>query len=145
MAAKKKTKKKTVKRSIAKRAPKTQKPALEDLQNFTTGKLDDSAIEKVKKLEEVLGIKTVNPFGTNDPNIFEEELKGSNLSDLQALAMKVGVFPDGVLARLKQKLREEFKRTTKGSRTISMEDPLPIHDPNHPNHEKAKKLMSEGF
>jgi len=26
-----------------------------------------------------------------------------------------------------------------------MEDPLPIHDPNHPNHEKAKKLMSEGF
>tara|TARA_R110002020_G_scaffold421031_1_gene630139 strand:- start:6 stop:443 length:438 start_codon:yes stop_codon:yes gene_type:complete len=145
MAAKKKTKKKTVKRSTAKRAPKTPKPALEDLQNFTTGKLDDSAIDKVKKLEEVLGIKTVNPFGTNDPNIFEEELKGSNLSDLQALAMKVGVFPDGVLARLKQKLREEFKRTTKGSRTISMEDPLPIHDPNHPNHEKAKKLMSEGF
>ena len=145
MAAKKKTKKKTVKRSIAKRAPKTKKPALEDLQNFTTGKLDDNAIEKVKKLEEVLGIKTVNPFGTNDPNIFEEELKGSNLSDLQTLAMKVGIFPDGVLARLKQKLREEFKRTTKGSRTISMEDPLPIHDPNHPNHEKAKKLMSEGF
>ena len=57
MAAKKKTKKKTVKRSTAKRAPKTQKPALEDLQNFTTGKLDDSAIEKVKKLEEVLGLK----------------------------------------------------------------------------------------
>ena len=72
-------------------------------------------------------------------------MKGSNLSDLQTLAMKVGVFPDGVLARLKQKLREEFKRTTKGSRTVSMEDPLPIHDPNHPNHEKAKKLMSEGF
>jgi len=144
MAAKKKTKKKTSKkRSTAKRT--TKKPALEDLQNFTTGKLDDDAIEKVKKLEEVLGIKTVNPFGTNDPNVFEEELKGSNLSDLQTLAMKVGVFPDGVLARLKQKLREEFKRTTKGSRTVSMEDPLPIHDPNHPNHEKAKKLMSEGF
>ena len=143
MAAKKKTKKKTVKSSAAKRT--TKKPALEDLQNFTTGKLDDDAIEKVKKLEEVLGIKTVNPFGTNDPNIFEERLKEPNLSDLQSLAMKVGVFPDGVLARLKQKLREEFKRTTKGSRTISMEDPLPIHDPNHPNHEKAKKLMSEGF
>ena len=143
MAAKKKTKRKTVKKSVAKSI--TKKTNLEDLQNFATGKLDDNAIEKVKKLEEVLGIKTVNPFGTNDPNIFEGRLKESNLSDLQSLAMKVGVFPDGMLGRLKQKLREEFKRTTRGSRTISMEDPLPIHDPSHPNHEKAKKLMSEGF
>lgn len=143
MAARKKTTKRTGKKEVSKAVKK--KTSLEDLQNFSTGKLDDDAIEKVKKLEEVLGIKTVNPFGTNDPNIFEEQLKGSNLSDLQGLAMKVGIFPDGVLARLKQKLRAEFTRTTKGSRTISMEDPLPIHDPNHPNHERAKKLMGEGF
>ena len=59
--------------------------------------------------------------------------------------MKIGIFPDGTLPRLKDKLRQEFKRVTRGARTISMEEPLAIHDPNHPNHEKAKKLMSEGF
>jgi|TARA_R110000751_G_scaffold46690_8_gene104848 hypothetical protein len=143
MAERKKTTKRTAKKKVSEAVKK--KTSLEDLQNFTTGRLDDDAIEKVKKLEEVLGIKTVNPFGTNDPSIFEQKLKDSNLSDLQSLAMKVGIFPDGVLARLKQKLRAEFKRATKGARTISMEDPLPIHDPSHPNHERAKKLMGEGF
>ena len=122
-----------------------KKTSLEDLQNFTTGKMDDKAIEKVKKLEEVLGIKTVNPFGTNDPNIFEAQLKDSNLSDLQNLAMRVGVFPEGGLARLRDKLKKEFQRVSRGARTISMEDPLPIHDPNHPDHARAKKLMGEGF
>ena len=143
MAAKKKTTKKAAKKKVSKASKK--KTSLEDLQNFTTGKMDDQAIEKVKKLEEVLGIKTVNPFGTNDPNVFDAQLKDSNLSDLQNLAMKVGIFPEGSLARLKDKLQEEFKRVTRGARTIVMEDPLPIHDPNHPDHERAKKLMSEGF
>ena len=68
MAAKKKTVEKTQEK-VSKASEK--KPNIEDLQNFATGKMDDDAVEKVKKLEEVLGIKTVNPFGTNDPNIFE--------------------------------------------------------------------------
>ena len=143
MAAKKKTTKKAAKKNVSKATKK--KVSLEDLQNFTTGKMDDEAIEKVKKLEEVLGIKTVNPFGTNDPNIFGAQLKDSNLSDLQNLAMRVGVFPDGGLARLRDKLKKEFQRVSRGARTISMEDPLPIHDPNHPDHARAKKLMGEGF
>lgn len=143
MAAKKKTTKKVAKKKVSKASKK--KTSLEDLQNFTTGKMDDEAIEKVKKLEEILGIKTVNPFGTNDPNIFGAQLKDSNLSDLQNLAMRVGIFPEGSLARLRDKLKKEFQRITRGARTISMEDPLPIHDPNHPDHERAKKLMGEGF
>ena len=143
MAARKKTTKKAAKKNVSKATKK--KTSLEDLQNFTTGKMDDKAIEKVKKLEEVLGIKTVNPFGTNDPNIFEAQLKDSNLSDLQNLAMRVGVFPEGGLARLRDKLKKEFQRVSRGARTISMEDPLPIHDPNHPDHARAKKLMGEGF
>ncbi len=143
MAARKKTTKRAAKKNVSKATKK--KTSLEDLQNFTTGKMDDEAIEKVKKLEEVLGIKTVNPFGTNDPNVFEAQLKDSNLSDLQNLAMRVGVFPEGGLARLRDKLKKEFQRVSRGARTISMEDPLPIHDPAHPDHARAKKLMGEGF
>ena len=143
MAARKKITKKAAEKNVSKATKK--KTSLEDLQNFTTGKMDDEAIEKVKKLEEVLGIKTVNPFGTNDPNIFEAQLKDSNLSDLQNLAMRVGIFPEGGLTRLRDKLKKEFQRVSRGARTISMEDPLPIHDPNHPDHARAKKLMGEGF
>lgn len=138
MAAKKKAKK-TIKAS-------KKKTSLEEIENFTTGKTtDDDSIKKVKELEEVLGIKAVNHFGTNDPNIFENNLKESNLSDLQNLAMKIGLFPDGSKPRLKEKLRQEFKRVTRGSRTIALQQPLSIADPSHPNHERAKKLMSEGF
>jgi len=138
MAAKKKAKK-TIKAS-------KKKTSLEEIQNFTTGKTtDDDSIKKVKELEEVLGIKAVNHFGTNDPHIFEKNLKESNLSDLQNLAMRIGLFPDGSKPRLKDKLREEFKRVTRGSRTIALQQPLGVADPSHPNHEKAKKLMGEGF
>ena len=127
-----------------KKAP-TKKKNLEDIQNFSSGKLDDDTLKKVKELEDVLGIKAVNPFGTNDPNIFEQKLKDSNLSDLQNLAMKIGIFPEGSKDRLKEKLRREFKRVTKGSRSVALQQPMSISDPNHPNHEKAKKLMGDGF
>lgn len=127
-----------------KKAP-TKTKNLEDIQNFSSGKLDDDTLKKVKELEDVLGIKAVNPFGTNDPNIFEQKLKDSNLSDLQNLAMKIGIFPEGSKDRLKEKLRREFKRVTKGSRSVALQQPMSISDPNHPNHEKAKKLMGDGF
>jgi hypothetical protein len=149
MAVKKKTKK--TKAKSRKTSPKTKrgavkkKPSLEDIQNFSSGKIDDATLRRVGELEEVLGIKTINPFGTNEPALFEENLKEATVSDLQNLCTKVGVFPDGSRDRMRDKLRKEFQRITRGSRTISMEQPLGIADPNHPDHEKAKKLMSEGF
>ena len=144
MATKKKAKRKTTAKT-QKRTPSRKKASLEDLANFTTGKIDDDTIQKVSDLEEVLGIKTVNPFGTNEPEIFEKSLKGATVSDLQNICTKVGVFPDSSRDRMKQKLREEFKRVTRGSRSVSFQEPLAIADPNHPNYEKAKKLFGEGF
>lgn len=127
-----------------KKAP-TKTKNLEDIQNFSSGKIDDDTLKKVKELEEVLGIKSVNPFGTNDPNVLEEKLRDSNLSDLQNLAMKIGIFPEGSKDRLKDKLRKEFKRVTRGARSVSLQQPISVLDPNHPDHEKAKKLMGDGF
>lgn len=130
---------------MAAKKKSTKTKSLDDITNFSSGKLDEDTLDRVKELEEVLGIKTVNPFGTNDPKIFENKLRDSNLSDLQNLAMKIGVFPEGSKDRLKDKLRKEFKRVTKGSRSVAVPQPMSISDPNHPNHEKAKRLMSEGF
>ena len=65
---------------MTKRKKQTKKVAsVEDLSNFSSGKLEDEDIRRTKELEEVLGIKQVNPFGTNDPHIFEEKLNESNL------------------------------------------------------------------
>lgn len=130
---------------MAAKKKSTKTKSLDDITNFSSGKLDEDTLDRVKELEEVLGIKTINPFGTNDPKIFENKLRDSNLSDLQNLAMKIGVFPEGSKDRLKDKLRKEFKRVTKGSRSVAVPQPMSISDPNHPNHEKAKRLMSEGF
>ena len=47
MAAKKKIK--------AKKQEGKKKNSLEDIQNFTTGKLNDDSVQKVKELEELLG------------------------------------------------------------------------------------------
>ena len=130
---------------MAAKKKSTKTKSLDDITNFSSGKLDEDTLDRVKELEEVLGIKTINPFGTNDPKIFENKLRDSNLSDLQNLAMKIGVFPEGSKDRLKDKLRKEFKRVTKGSRSVAVPQPMSISDPNHPSHEKAKRLMSEGF
>ena len=66
--------------------------SVDDLNNFSSGKIEDEDVRKTKELEEALGIKHVNPFGTNDPKIFEEKLNDSNFADLQRLCQKVGIF-----------------------------------------------------
>lgn len=116
--------------------------SVEDLSNFANGKDED--IERTKKIEEIIGLKAVNPFGTNDPKIFEQTLTEANLADLQRMCEKVGIFPSYEKARLKAALKKEFMSIVKG-RSITMETPAGVFDPNHPDHEKAKKLFREGF
>ena len=57
---------------MAARKKSTKTKSLDDITNFSSGKLDEDTLDRVKELEEVLGIKTINPFGTNDPKIFEK-------------------------------------------------------------------------
>ena len=42
--------------------------------------------EKMVELESVLGVDQINPFGTNELDIFEDILKGSTHADLKNLA-----------------------------------------------------------
>ena len=130
---------------MTKRKKQTKKiTSVEDLSNFSSGKLEDEDIRKTKELEEALGIKQVNPFGTNDPHIFEEKLRDSNLADLQRLCQKVGIFPSHEKSRLKEALKKEFIRVTKGARSVVLQQELDIMHPDHPDHAKAKKII-EGF
>ena len=65
--------------------------------------------QRARDLEEILGIKELNPFKTANAEDFDKDLSDMGLNDLRTLAVKSGVFPSGNKTTLKNKLRKEFK------------------------------------
>ena len=149
MAAKRKSTKKKVAKKAAPRKKATastesKRPELNELR-YSSGKLDDETVARIEEIEDILKIHEVNHFGTNDNTIFEKQLKDMSLADLQNLCSKVRLFASGNTRELRAKLRKEFTRVTKGNKTVSLRQEASVCDPNHPNHQKAKKILTEGF
>ncbi len=149
MAAKRKSTKKKVAKKAAPRKKATasttrKRPELNELR-YSSGKLDDETVTRIEEIEDILKIHEVNHFGTNDNTLFEKQLKDMSLADLQNLCSKVRLFASGNTRELREKLRKEFTRVTKGNRTVSLRQEASVCDPNHPNHEKAKKILTDGF
>jgi hypothetical protein len=86
-ASARKSKVKTAKKI---QTPKKEKPQLESLEQ-TNGKSYDEQVARAKELEQIMGLQKMSPFKTNDPEAFEEMLEDMNLTDLQAMAVKVGI------------------------------------------------------
>ena len=152
MAAKRKSTKKAVaskktatKKRVAQKVSTAKKQSTLDSLRYSSGKIEDGTIEKIQEIEEILGVKDVNNFGTNDINVLEAQMKEMNLADLQNLCGKVRLFASGNKVQLKDKLRKEFSRTTKGQRTIALQQERSVCHPEHPAHNEAKKILSEGF
>lgn len=101
--------------------------------------------KKMVKLESVLGVDTINPFGTNELDIFEDNLKGMTTSDLQDLAYKVGVNPYANNQVLKANLKKEFKAYNRNNmRNVMPEATNAIElDPNNPQHAETIKILGE--
>ena len=101
--------------------------------------------EKMTKLESVLGVDSINPFGTNELDIFEEKLKGMTTSDLQDFAYKVGINPYMHNQALKNNLIREFKSYNRNNmRNIMTEASSVIKlDPNDPQHAETIKILGE--
>ena len=138
-----------------KKAPKAKKPSSKtrrkstaaqkqgklDKLNLSDGKLE---VEKVRELEELLGVSQMNSFKTNNLEVFLDYLTEMSLTDLQTLAAEIGIFPGGNKMALKNRLLKEFVNQTKGRRA-AMGTQKPIIDPDNPKFEEVKKLMSEGL
>ena len=138
-----------------KKAPKAKKPSSKtrrksnaaqkqgklDKLNLSDGKLE---VEKVRELEELLGVSQMNSFKTNNLEVFQDNLTEMSLTDLQTLAAEIGIFPGGNKMALKNRLLKEFVNQTKGRRA-AMGTQKPIIDPDNPKFEEVKKLMSEGL
>lgn len=136
--------KKVTKPQSLKSNKNTKKPSQLDNVILADGKIsEDPDIAKVKQLEEILGIKKINPFGTTNIEIFKERLSDMANVDLQRLCERVGIFGSGSRQELKQKLLREFKANNKGSLSITVENPAVKLDPNNPDHQKTIKILGE--
>ena len=125
---------------------KKPEPKKSELDNLTLadGKVFvDPDIEKVKKLEEILGIKKMNPFGTSNIEVFKEKLSEMTIVDMQHMCEKVGIFASGSRQEIREKLLREFKSTNKGTISMMVQNPSLILDPNNPKHQKTLKILKE--
>jgi hypothetical protein len=126
--------KKTIKKSSKASAGKRVK--LEEL-NQTTGKSYEEQVSRARELEDILGVKKISPFRTNDKRIFKEMLEDMNLTDLQSFAVKAGVFPSGNKTVLKNKIKRAFESSLVGQGSIQvMGEPVKL-DPNNPKHKEV--------
>lgn len=130
-------KQKTTSKSIAsKKSTEKKQTKLEDLQQ-TNGKVYEDQVAKARELEDILGIPKINPFRTNDKRIFSEMLQDMNLTDLQAFAVKVGVFPSGNKTVLKNKIKRAFESSLHGKGSVQiMGEPMKL-DPRNPKHKEV--------
>jgi hypothetical protein len=94
-----------------KAAAKKKAPVKIDQLNYIDGKYD---VQQIKDLEELVGIKEVNLWGTTSLDVLEAKLSEMNMWELQEFAVKVGVFPSGTRGALKNKLAKEFTSYNKG-------------------------------
>ena len=143
-APKRATKKTPTKKTAAKRKASPNKPKLEEL-NQTNGKLyeEDAEVAKVRKLEEILEVRKTNPYGTNDLRIFEANVASMNLTDLQSMAVRIGVFPSGNTTVLKNKLIKSFKAENHGRSELIVDKGPPVTlDPNNPKHKKVLDYLN---
>ena len=134
--ANKKTIKKTSKSTTSKKSISNAKDKLGSLQQ-TNGKSYEDQVSRAKELEGILGIPKINPFKTNDKRIFKEMIQDMNLTDLQAFAVKVGVFPSGNKTVLRNKIKKAFDSSLYGKGSVQlMGEPMRL-DPNNPKHKEV--------
>lgn len=133
MANKKTT---TSKATASKKSTAKKKVSLDSLQQ-TNGKSYEDQVAQARELEDILGIAKINPFKTNDKRVFKEMLEDMNLTDLQAFAVKVGVFPAGNKTVLRNKIKRAFESSLHGKGSVQvMGEPIKL-DPNNPKHKEV--------
>jgi hypothetical protein len=101
--------------------------------------------KKMSELENILGVDQINPFGTNELDVFEDKLKGMSERDLQDMAYKVGLNPYIPGQQLKGVLKSEFKSYNRNNMRNSMPtkvDTIKL-DPNNPDHAETIKIIGE--
>ena len=101
--------------------------------------------DKLRELEVILGVAEISPFKTNELDIFQDNLKEMNLSDMMAMAQKAGLNPHLPRQQLKANMIKEFKAYNRNNRrNILGGKPQTIElDPNNPQHAETIKILRD--
>ena len=118
-----------------------KKDKVENLQ-VADGKND---IEKIKNLEDLLGVKQTNPFGTTNKEVLEERMHEMTLTDLQTFAIKIGILPSGNKLSLKNKILRSFKSHAGAGSGYNIGYNQPLVDPLSKTAEEILKISKEGM
>lgn len=124
---KRKTTKKTTTKAAAKKKP----------MQYADGKIADNRKDLAKTVEELMSVKSRDPFKLASGENFEEAVASMSLSQLQEIAVEAGVFPSGTKTTLKNKLMKEYENRTHGRYGASTTS-KPIVDPKS---QKAKDIL----
>jgi len=102
-------------------------------------------VGKMRELEILLGVSEISPFGTNELEVFEANLREMSLSEMQKVAQKVGLNPFHDQVTLKNILIKEFKASTRNSRRNIMPTMMESFkiDPNNPKHKELLKILND--
>lgn len=130
---------KKTKSSKAKTTRKTKK--VEKLQ-VADGKQE---IEKIKNLEDLLGVKQVNPYGTTSEAVLDERMGEMTLTDLQTFAIRIGILPSGNKLTLKNKIKKSFKSHAGAGAGYNVGYQKPLVDPSSDAAENILRISQEGF
>jgi DNA-binding LacI/PurR family transcriptional regulator len=103
------------------------------------------AWDNLRDLEELLGVKTMNPYGTLNQEIFAEKLESMTLTDLQNLSIKIGIPPTRNSIELKKNLKRSLEIYIRQHNIGSSVSGRPIIDPSSPNYESVVRLFKEGI
>lgn len=115
--------------------------ALDNLE-LANGQLQETELDRIKKLEQVLCTAQTNPFGTTEFGIFEQNLEGMTMASLQSLAQRVGVNPWSSMPEVKKDLKTAFVHTNSQG-TLKQRPPTKNRtlNPNDPKDLKVMQLL----
>tara|TARA_B100000085_G_C18436947_1_gene469133 strand:+ start:158 stop:592 length:435 start_codon:yes stop_codon:yes gene_type:complete len=100
---------------------------------------------KIKELEVILGVPQLSPFKTNELDIFEENLKEMDVTDMMRMAKEAGLNPVLDKPRMRKALLREFKAYSRNNRRNIAPNPVQQMelDPNNPAHAEVLKILRD--
>tara|TARA_B100000519_G_C14206818_1_gene420743 strand:- start:968 stop:1408 length:441 start_codon:yes stop_codon:yes gene_type:complete len=127
------------------RKPKAPKKDINDMQVADGKDSLAQSIEEVKDLEQLLGVQQSNPFRTTSEAVLTERMNEMTLTDLQGLAINVGILPSGNKLSLKTKIMKAFKSHGGAGAGYNIGFQRPLVDPSSSAAEDILKISREGF
>lgn len=143
--ANKKTPKTTSKAGAKRASSKKKTTSVEKLQVADGKHAIAKDIGEIKDLEDLLGVKQTNPFRTTNEAILKERMGEMTLSDLQSMAVQVGILPSGNKLNLKTKITKAFKSHAGAGTGYNIGWQRPLVDPSSDAAAAILKISQEGF